>query len=48
MSRINENTVKAEGQVSLSEVITVRESGSGLRVLFVGNSITKHEPAPAI
>lgn len=48
MSRINENTVKAEGQVALDERITVKESGADFRILFVGNSITKHGPAPEI
>ncbi len=48
MSRINENTVRAEGQVSLNEQITVRENGADFRILFVGNSITKHGPAPEI
>lgn len=48
MSRINENTVKAEGQVSPTERITVRESGANFRILFIGNSITRHEPAPHI
>ena len=48
MRRINENTVKAEGQVAISDLITVKESGAGLRVLFVGNSITKHGPSAEI
>ncbi len=48
MSRINENTVKAEGQVALDDRITVKESGADFRILFVGNSITKHGPAPEI
>ena len=48
MSRIDENTVNAEGQVALSDRIVVKESGADFRILFVGNSITKHGPAPEI
>lgn len=41
--KMNENTVKAENQVSLYTVL-YNENGKGQRILFLGNSITRHEP----
>lgn len=48
MGRIEENTVAATEQVSASERICVQHNGGALKVLFVGNSITKHAPKPDI
>ena len=44
MKNLQENIVPAENQNS-DFYFTVSE-GEGLKVLFVGNSITKHEPRP--
>ena len=46
MKNLQENIVPAENQNS-DFYFTVSE-GEGLKVLFVGNSITKHEPRPEI
>ncbi len=43
----NKNTVKAHGQVNLRVSFEGKEDGHP-RITFVGNSITRHEPAPAI
>ncbi len=44
---IIENTVPADDQV-FEKVQFVEEEGAAIKVLFLGNSITLHEPAPAI
>ena len=41
--KMKENTVKAENQVSTYTVL-INENGKGQRILFLGNSITRHEP----
>ena len=47
--QIAKNTVKAENQLKNSKYITFENpEGKGLRVLFVGNSITRHGVAPEI
>ena len=49
MKQIEKNTVSAENQLSGAGLIMFENpSGKGVRVLFVGNSITRHAPAPAI
>lgn len=49
MAYIDENTVSVEHQIQVDEqLVPVGPQGAGLRVLFVGNSITQHNPAPAI
>lgn len=49
MSQIEKNTVKAENQLKPRFRITFdNESGKGRRILFVGNSITRHAPKPDI
>lgn len=47
MATVKENTVKAEGQTEGYSRFT-RIQGSGLKVLVIGNSITRHPPAPGI
>lgn len=44
---ISKNTVKAENQID-EKCKVVEVENPALRVLFMGNSITLHEPAPAI
>ena len=41
------NTVSADGQVALHITYEGKPSGSP-RIMIVGNSVTRHEPAPAI
>ena len=41
------NTVSSKGQVKKNIIFEGKENGS-LKVLFLGNSITKHSPAPQI
>ena len=41
---IDNNTVSAENQVHKSNYVGIFCRGGDLRVLFVGNSITRHEP----
>ena len=49
MAQIDENTVAVEHQVKLSQRVYVyNPEGKGLRVMFAGNSITHHTPAPSI
>ncbi len=49
MQEINENTVAVSYQVKLAErVCFYNPEGTGLRVMFAGNSITHHMPAPGI
>lgn len=38
------NTVKAEGQVDVNQYVSIFNRGGKKRVLFFGNSITRHEP----
>ena len=45
---VEKNTVKASGQVKKERYVEIFENGGALRVLFVGNSITRHEPKPEI
>lgn len=43
MNQIDKNTVKAENQLKETEFVSYyRPEGGGIRVLFVGNSITRH------
>jgi len=49
MAQIDENTVSVEHQIKvLQRALMIHPEGKGLRVMFVGNSITHHMPAPAI
>lgn len=46
---IDANTVSSKNQVKPSEQIRLyNENASGKRILIIGNSITKHAPAPQI
>ncbi len=47
MADIRENTVSSKNQVKKSESIFGEEAG-GKKLLFLGNSITLHSPAPQI
>ncbi len=47
MATEKENTVKAEGQTEGYSRFS-RIAGTGSKVLVIGNSITRHPPAPAI
>lgn len=42
------NSVKVENQLSSNEYVSISDNGGNLKILFIGNSITKHEPAPEI
>lgn len=43
------NSVPATGQISDAESVTICEDGNaGLKILFLGNSITRHAPAPEL
>ncbi len=43
MNQIEKNTVQAEKQLKKSEYVSFfRQNGNGTRVMFVGNSITRH------
>ena len=45
MAQIDKNTVKADNQLGNRSYITFEnENNNGIRVLFVGNSITRHSP----
>lgn len=46
--RIEENTVSAKGQVKAYDIVRTIRNGGNLKVLFLGNSITRHAPAPQI
>lgn len=47
--QIKKNTVSAENQLPENEFISyIDSSGKGKRVLFIGNSITRHGKAPQI
>lgn len=49
MEQIDKNTVKAENQLKENEYISyINPNGSGFRVMFVGNSITRHGRKPEI
>lgn len=49
MAKIDENTVSAKGQLKTTEFVSFEGlEQDGLRVLFVGNSITRHGIAPNI
>lgn len=38
------NTVKAVGQIDVNKFVTIYNRGGSKKVLFFGNSITRHEP----
>jgi hypothetical protein len=40
------NTVKAVGQIDVNKFVTIFKRGGAKRVMFFGNSITRHEPNP--
>ncbi len=48
MAQIDKNTVAADNQLEESKRISFEEDGNGLRVLFIGNSITRHAPKESI
>ena len=49
MAQIDKNTVKGDKQLGqLSKVRFEKEDGAGVRVLFAGNSITRHASKPEI
>lgn len=49
MEQIEKNTVSAENQLDGAGWVSFENrNGKGLRVMFVGNSITRHAPAPDI
>ena len=48
MSNIEKNNVSAQAQVQKRNYIEIFDNGGKLNVLFVGNSITRHEPKPEI
>ena len=41
-----ENTVSAVGQIDVNKFVSIFNRGGAKRVLFFGNSITRHEPNP--
>ncbi len=47
MARNEDNTVSSKNQIALSDSIYCEDKG-GKRILFLGNSITKHGEAPSI
>ena len=47
MARNEDNTVSSKNQVSISQSVCFEDRG-GKRILFLGNSITKHAPAENI
>lgn len=40
------NTVKAVGQIDVNKFVSIFKRGGTKRVMFFGNSITRHEPNP--
>lgn len=45
MSDINKNTVSAKNQLAVNSIISYENAeNDGIRILFVGNSITRHGP----
>ncbi|MBQ4527234.1 MAG: hypothetical protein II998_04090 [Clostridia bacterium] len=48
-AQLKKNTVDGKNQLSESSVVRfINQSGSGIKVMFVGNSITLHSPRPEI
>lgn len=48
MSRIEQNTVSSKNQVTAYDIVRTVRNGGNLKILFLGNSITRHAPAPEI
>lgn len=49
MDQLSKNTVKADNQLDANRIISyIHAEGTGTRVLFVGNSITRHGVKPDI
>lgn len=49
IKQIDKNTVKAENQLKTNEFVSyIHPENKGMRVLFVGNSITRHGKMPRI
>lgn len=48
MEDIKKNSVSAQNQVKKEGFARIVNQGGNIRVLFVGNSITRHEPKPEI
>ena len=49
MDQIEKNTVSADNQIKESDKVSyINQYGKGKRILFVGNSITRHGSAPEI
>lgn len=49
MDQIEKNTVSSKNQLDENEYVSyIQENGTGLRVMFVGNSITRHGILPKI
>lgn len=48
MSKIDQNTVSSKNQVKEYDLVRTVRNGGNLKVLFLGNSITRHAPAPNI
>lgn len=49
MAQIDKNTVSSQNQLGSNSIIKYEhESGDGKKILFVGNSITRHSPKPEI
>lgn len=42
------NTVSADNQLRVNDYVSIYNRGGSKKVLFFGNSITRHEPAPHI
>ena len=42
------NTVSAVGQIDVNKFVSIFKRGGQKRVLFFGNSITRHEPNPSL
>ena len=42
------NTVSAVGQIDVNKFVSIFKRGGTKRVLFFGNSITRHEPNPSL
>ena len=42
------NTVKAQGQLKPNQYVDFQINGGDIKVVFIGNSITRHGPAPDI
>ena len=49
MEQIEKNTVKAKNQLKKNNFVTFEnENGKGKRIMFIGNSITRHGVLPSI